>query len=57
MKAQDYVSMLRNVDIKQKGVELAGPTWIFQQDNAPIHSSHLTKKILRNKNKSFGLVC
>ena len=49
MKAQDYVSMLRNVDIKQKGVELAGPTWIFQQDNAPIHNSHLTNKFLEEQ--------
>ena len=33
--------------------EIYGQNWIFQQDNAPIHSSRPTKTWLKDKNIDF----
>ena len=37
-KAADYVKMLNDLSLTQKGRRLCGEKWIFQQDNAAIHN-------------------
>jgi len=44
--AQNYVELLESV-LVQFGEDKFGDTWIFQQDNAPIHTARLTKAFFK----------
>jgi len=46
MTAQNYVELLESV-LVQFGEDKFGDTWIFQQDNAPIHTARLTKAFFK----------
>ena len=45
-KAADYVKMLNDLSLAQVGHRLRREDWIFQQDNAAIHNTSITKQYL-----------
>ena len=45
-KAADYVKMLNDLSLAQEGHRLRREEWIFQQGNATIHDTSITKKYL-----------
>lgn len=47
--SSDYINVLTN-NLLLFAEELGGPNWIFQQDNASIHTSKMTKKWFEDKN-------
>ena len=49
MKAKDYVDIICNKVIPFSN-KMYGKNWIFQQDNAPVHTSNITKTFLRDNN-------
>ena len=46
IKAADYVKMLKDLSLAQKGSRLFGEEWIFQKDNAAIHDASKRNKYL-----------
>lgn len=49
MNSEKYIELIENVLI-DFGDDLWGETWIFQQDNAAIHSSNQTKSFFASRN-------
>lgn len=49
MDSEGYTKMLQD-NLVKSGVRMGGRKWIFQQDNASIHSSRLTKAYFLQKN-------
>ena len=49
MNSQDYIDSLE-ISLLEHGEELMGENFTFQQDNAAIHNSKLTKAWFREKN-------
>ena len=49
MNSQDYIDLLE-ISLVEHGEELTGEIFTFQQDNANIHYSKLTKAWFREKN-------
>ena len=41
-KTPDYVKILNDLSLAQKGRHLCGEEWIFQQDNAAFHNASIT---------------
>ena len=49
MNAIGYVNMLKSASLKDEGTRLCGENWVFQQDNAPIHTAGSTKKFFEDE--------
>ena len=49
MNSLHYIALLRN-HLEKDGERIAGPNFIFQQDNAPVHVSKVVKEYLSQKN-------
>lgn len=49
MKSEDYIEMLE-ISLIEHGEALMGPHFVFQQDNAAIHNSKMTKALFSDKN-------
>ena len=45
-----YISMLENASIRTEGPRLCGRNWIFQQDNAAIHTSRQAREYFSSNN-------
>ena len=41
-----YVALLRDANLLAEGTRICGPAFKFQQDNAPIHASRVTRRFL-----------
>jgi transposase len=52
MTSEDYVDMLKNY-LLPCGKKIGGPNWIFQQDNAPIHTAGFTLEWFKSKKIRF----
>uniref|UniRef100_A0A3B4XWE3 Tc1-like transposase DDE domain-containing protein n=1 Tax=Seriola lalandi dorsalis TaxID=1841481 RepID=A0A3B4XWE3_SERLL len=48
--AAGYVEMLQRATFMTEGPRLCGNDWVFQQDNATIHSARLTKNFFQENN-------
>jgi len=49
MNASGYVNMLQNASLKDEGIRLCGVNWVYQQDNAPIHTARSTRKFFEDE--------
>ncbi len=48
-KSQDYIRVIEDHMLPSVG-EICGPDWIFQQDNASIHTSGITQRWFQDRN-------
>ncbi|KAA8494982.1 Transposable element Tc3 transposase [Porphyridium purpureum] len=48
--AAKYVSMLRENNVLSRCRQMVGPNMVFQQDNAPVHTSRLVKNFMNDEN-------
>uniref|UniRef100_A0A3Q0QWA4 Tc1-like transposase DDE domain-containing protein n=1 Tax=Amphilophus citrinellus TaxID=61819 RepID=A0A3Q0QWA4_AMPCI len=48
--AAGYVEMLQRASLMTEGPRLCGNDWVFQQDNAAVHSARLTKDFFQENN-------
>ncbi|KAA8497536.1 Transposable element Tc3 transposase [Porphyridium purpureum] len=48
--AAKYVSMLRENNVLDCCRQIVGPNMVFQQDNAPVHTSRLVKNFMNDEN-------
>ena len=49
MNALGYVNMMKNASLKDEGTRLCGQNWMYQQDNAPIHTARSTNKFTEDE--------
>ncbi|OAF67577.1 Transposable element Barney transposase [Intoshia linei] len=50
LNSSGYIKMLKKSNLKHIGSTIGGSSWIFQQDNAPIHVSKISKSWFENNN-------
>ena len=48
LNAQGYCNLLRSCHLKNAEKRICGESWLFQQDNAPIHSAKCTTCFLKD---------
>jgi len=49
LDARGYCNLLRTCNLQNEGKRLCGKSWLFQQDNAPVHTAHLTTTFLKEQ--------